>query len=258
MKAHGPRAGVRCAALSLVFSLSLIGCSSGSDSDDDHHPDPDPGSEDVSEGVFLDSPVAGIRYETPSQNGTTDGAGVFKYREGETVTLLDEREVELASGTVVVTDDSGPIGLAGIMGGLPTAVSKETTNVFLEAAFWPQDVIAGQPGGPCDPARRDVALVALDERHPHGKERNERTETTEAMDEVELATSLGNGPTLLTPALSAVEPAPAFGGDAASITSVSYPRRASASASVRPTGPPPTTTSGCRRGTPSRCSCDWT
>ena len=65
-------------------------------------------------------------------------------RVGERLTLLDEREVELAPDTVVVTDDSGPVGLAGIMGGLPTAVTKTTTNVFLEAAFWPQDVIAGR------------------------------------------------------------------------------------------------------------------
>ena len=63
---------------------------------------------------------------------------------GERLTLLDDRDVELASDTVVVTDDSGPIGLAGIMGGLRTAVSKETTNIFLEAAFWPQEVIAGR------------------------------------------------------------------------------------------------------------------
>ena len=36
---------------------------------------------------------------------------------GEKVTLLDEREIELAEDTVVITDDSGPIGMAGIMGG---------------------------------------------------------------------------------------------------------------------------------------------
>ncbi len=63
---------------------------------------------------------------------------------GERVTLLDEREVELNPDTVVISDDSGPIGLAGIMGGLGTAVSDETTDVFLEAAFWPQEVMAGR------------------------------------------------------------------------------------------------------------------
>ncbi|HEX6261042.1 MAG TPA: phenylalanine--tRNA ligase subunit beta [Woeseiaceae bacterium] len=65
-------------------------------------------------------------------------------RAGERLTLLDEREVELSPDTVLVTDDSGPIGLAGIMGGLGTAVSRSTTNVFFEAAFWPQAVIAGR------------------------------------------------------------------------------------------------------------------
>jgi phenylalanyl-tRNA synthetase beta chain len=65
-------------------------------------------------------------------------------RQGERLTLLDEREIELSSDTVVVTDDSGPIGLAGIMGGLGTAVSNGTTNVFFEAAFWPQEVLAGR------------------------------------------------------------------------------------------------------------------
>lgn len=63
---------------------------------------------------------------------------------GETVTLLDEREVTLNPDTVVISDDSGPIGLAGIMGGLSTAVSDETRDVFFEAAFWPQAVMAGR------------------------------------------------------------------------------------------------------------------
>ncbi len=63
---------------------------------------------------------------------------------GEKVMLLDEREIELSADTVAITDDSGPIGLAGIMGGLSTAVSDLSCNIFFEAAFWPQDVIAGR------------------------------------------------------------------------------------------------------------------
>ena len=65
-------------------------------------------------------------------------------RKGEKVTLLDEKEVELNTDTLVISDDSGPIGLAGIMGGLSTAVSDATTDVFFEAAFWPQEFIAGR------------------------------------------------------------------------------------------------------------------
>jgi phenylalanyl-tRNA synthetase beta chain len=63
---------------------------------------------------------------------------------GETVTLLDEKQIELDDNTLVISDDSGAIGLAGIMGGLSTAVSETTTDVFFEAAFWPQDFIAGR------------------------------------------------------------------------------------------------------------------
>jgi phenylalanyl-tRNA synthetase beta chain len=65
-------------------------------------------------------------------------------RSGEKLVLLDAREIELNSDTLVISDDSGPIGLAGIMGGLSTAVSKQTQDVFFEAAFWPQNAIIGR------------------------------------------------------------------------------------------------------------------
>ena len=60
------------------------------------------------------------------------------------VTLLDEREVAPSERTVVISDDSGAIGLAGIMGGLSTMVTDETTDVFFEGAFWPPAVMAGR------------------------------------------------------------------------------------------------------------------
>ena len=65
-------------------------------------------------------------------------------KDGEKLTLLDDREVDVNPDTVVISDDSGAIGLAGIMGGLSTAVSAQTRDVFFEAAFWPQDVMAGR------------------------------------------------------------------------------------------------------------------
>ena len=65
-------------------------------------------------------------------------------KSGEKLTLLDEKEVELNDDTLIITDDSGPIGIAGIMGGLSTAVTDNTTDVFFEAAFWPQDFMAGR------------------------------------------------------------------------------------------------------------------
>ncbi len=63
---------------------------------------------------------------------------------GERVVLLDEKEIEVNDNTIVISDDSGAIGLAGIMGGLSTAVSDKTTRVFFEAAFWPTEHMAGQ------------------------------------------------------------------------------------------------------------------
>ena len=63
---------------------------------------------------------------------------------GEKLTLLDEKEVQVNEDTLVIADDSGAIGLAGIMGGLSTAVSDDTTDVFFEAAFWPQAFMAGR------------------------------------------------------------------------------------------------------------------
>jgi len=65
-------------------------------------------------------------------------------RQGEKLTLLDEKEVVVNDDTLVIADDSGAIGLAGIMGGLSTAVSDKTTEVFFEAAFWPQAFMAGR------------------------------------------------------------------------------------------------------------------
>ena len=63
---------------------------------------------------------------------------------GEKLTLLDGKEVKLNPDTMVVTDDSGAIGIAGIMGGLSTSVTDATTDVYFEAAFWPPAFMAGR------------------------------------------------------------------------------------------------------------------
>ncbi len=56
--------------------------------------------------------------------------------EGETLRTLDEATRVLEPGDILVTDPSGPIALAGIMGGASTEVSAETTSVLVEAANW--------------------------------------------------------------------------------------------------------------------------
>src|SRR6185295_2216630 len=65
-------------------------------------------------------------------------------RPGERVKLLNEQVVELDADVLAITDASGPIGLAGIMGGDSTKADLETRNVFLEAAFFFPDAIAGR------------------------------------------------------------------------------------------------------------------
>ena len=54
--------------------------------------------------------------------------------EGERLRTLDGEVRELSDDTLLITDDSGPIALAGVMGGLDSEVSERTTRVLLEAA----------------------------------------------------------------------------------------------------------------------------
>jgi phenylalanyl-tRNA synthetase beta chain len=59
---------------------------------------------------------------------------VRQARAGETLTTLDSVERELTAETLLITDESGPIALAGVMGGESTEVGAGTTRILLEAA----------------------------------------------------------------------------------------------------------------------------
>jgi phenylalanyl-tRNA synthetase beta chain len=63
---------------------------------------------------------------------------------GEKLTLLNEKEVILKSDMLVIADQEKPLALAGMMGGLVSAVKHTTTDVFLESAFFIPSVIAGR------------------------------------------------------------------------------------------------------------------
>ena len=65
-------------------------------------------------------------------------------RKGESVKLLNEQTVEVDPAVLCITDDSGPIGLAGIMGGNSTKADSDTRHVFLESAFFFPEAIAGR------------------------------------------------------------------------------------------------------------------
>lgn len=65
-------------------------------------------------------------------------------RAGETLKLLDEREVSLDPGFLLVTDADRPVALGGVMGGWDTRVTDATTRVFFEAAHWVPSAIIGR------------------------------------------------------------------------------------------------------------------
>ncbi|MPQ98990.1 phenylalanine--tRNA ligase subunit beta [Modestobacter sp. I12A-02628] len=61
---------------------------------------------------------------------------------GERVTTLDGADRALDPDDLLISDDSGPIGLAGVMGGATTEIGDGTTSVLLEAAHWEPTGIA--------------------------------------------------------------------------------------------------------------------
>ncbi|MFV1992941.1 MAG: phenylalanine--tRNA ligase subunit beta [Acidiferrobacterales bacterium] len=58
--------------------------------------------------------------------------------------LLDETTVAIPEGTLLISDKSGPLAIAGIMGGSASAVTNNTKNIFLESAFFSPDAITGR------------------------------------------------------------------------------------------------------------------
>jgi phenylalanyl-tRNA synthetase beta chain len=65
-------------------------------------------------------------------------------RSGESLKLLNGNTVGVDSWVGVIADDKEIESLAGIMGGDSTAVSLDTTNIYLEAAFWWPQALQGR------------------------------------------------------------------------------------------------------------------
>ncbi|AVL97641.1 phenylalanine--tRNA ligase subunit beta [Microbacterium paraoxydans] len=72
----------------------------------------------------------------------TGGITVRRATPGEKMTTLDGVERKLHVEDLLITDDSGPIGLAGVMGGGTTEMSDTTRNVLIEAATFDATTIA--------------------------------------------------------------------------------------------------------------------
>ncbi len=72
------------------------------------------------------------------------GINVRNANAGETLVLLDGKELELSEETLLICDQQGPVALAGIMGGEKSGVQDNTTDLFLECAFFAPLTIAGK------------------------------------------------------------------------------------------------------------------
>ncbi|MEI1688594.1 phenylalanine--tRNA ligase subunit beta [Acinetobacter baumannii] len=62
----------------------------------------------------------------------------------EKLQLLNDQEVELQDDVMVIADDQKALAIAGIMGGLASSVTDDTTDIFLESAFFAPLAIAGR------------------------------------------------------------------------------------------------------------------
>ena len=72
------------------------------------------------------------------------GIDVRMATDDEKLTLLDGREIVLNPEVLVIADHEKPVAMAGIMGGLKTAVTDSTTDVYLECAYFSPLAITGK------------------------------------------------------------------------------------------------------------------
>ncbi len=76
---------------------------------------------------------------------TLSGGIVVRYaRQGEKLTLLDERSVDLNEHTLLICDQDRVLALAGVMGGVDSGISESTHGLFLEVAFFAPEKMAGR------------------------------------------------------------------------------------------------------------------
>jgi phenylalanyl-tRNA synthetase beta chain len=91
----------------------------------------------------------------------TGGIHVRRARAKEQLVLLDGRKLDLVESALMITDASGPVALAGVMGGERSGINAETRDVFLECAFFTPSVISPT-------ARRYAAQTDASQRFERG------------------------------------------------------------------------------------------
>ncbi|HVV18540.1 MAG TPA: phenylalanine--tRNA ligase subunit beta [Pseudonocardiaceae bacterium] len=94
---------------------------------------------DVTNYVMLETGQPLHAFDTSALHGNIT---VRRAEPGEKLTTLDDVTRELDPDDLVVTDESGPISLAGVMGGASTEVRPDSSDILLEAANWEPASIA--------------------------------------------------------------------------------------------------------------------
>ena len=94
---------------------------------------------DVSNYVMME---LGQPTHTYDLNKLKGGITVRRAAKGEKLTTLDEQVRQLHPEDLLICDESGPIGLAGVMGGASTEIDDASTDVLIEAATFDPITIA--------------------------------------------------------------------------------------------------------------------
>ena len=94
---------------------------------------------DITNYVMLELGQPTHAYDLDTLSG---GITVRRAKPGESLTTLDGQERTLHAEDLLICDDSGPIGIAGVMGGLSTEITDATRNVLIEAASFDPVTIA--------------------------------------------------------------------------------------------------------------------
>ena len=63
-------------------------------------------------------------------------------KDSDKIIALDNKEYSLDSNTLLISDESGPQAIAGIIGGQSSSVVEETTDIFIESAFFNPSCVA--------------------------------------------------------------------------------------------------------------------